>query len=203
MIEKIKKKRGDHMKSRMNQLFEDQRNVHVLYSYNEMKDYIEQVVNYIQAGILAGDYVILIENERVYHNIQNELKTRLTKEQLKFVHHVNNFDFYYSSGSYHPPAIVDYFNKTIQPYIENNNTFRSWAHVEWASMKEPLHIIEDLERVIDEAVNLLSFPLICAYEAERMPDYLKKILMETHPYVLIEDDVIVSEQYQLLNEVKN
>jgi MEDS: MEthanogen/methylotroph, DcmR Sensory domain len=184
------------LKSKMNQLFEDQRNVHVLYSYSGTKNYIDQAVSYIQDGILAGDYVILIENERVYRMIHNELSTRLTKKQMEFVHFVNNFDFYYSSGSYHPPAIVEYFNKTVQPYVENKISFRSWAHVEWATMEDPLHLISDLEKVVDEAVNQLSFPLICAYEAERMPDYLKTILMETHPYVLMEDDFIVSEQYQ-------
>lgn len=67
-------------------------------------------------------------------------------------------------------------------------------------MKDPLHIIEDLERVIDKAVNLLSFPLICAYQGERMPDYLETILMETHPYVLKKDDFIVSDQYQPMIE---
>lgn len=180
----------------MNQLFEDQRSVHVLYSYNGMKNYIEQAVSYIQDGVVAGDYILFIENDRIYPLIHKELSNLLTKEQMTFVHYVNNFDFYYSSGSYHPPAIIDYFNKTVQQYVENKIPFRSWAHVEWASMKDPLHIIEDLEKVIDKAVNLLSFPLICAYQGENMPDYLKTILMETHPYVLIEDDFIVSEQYE-------
>ena len=35
------------MKSKMNQLFEDQKNVHVLYSYNEIENYITQVISYI------------------------------------------------------------------------------------------------------------------------------------------------------------
>ena len=35
-----------------------------------------------------------------------------------------------------------------------------------------------------------------------MPDHLKTILMETHPYVLLEDDLIISEEYQPTNVVK-
>lgn len=190
------------MKSEMNQLFEDQRNVHVLYSYNDMEKYLEQVLSFIQDGITAGDYVILIENDRVYPIIYKELSTRLTKDQMKFVHFVNSFNFYRSSGSYHPPAIEEYFKKTVQPYVENKLSFRSWAHVEWASMKEPLHLIEDFEKIVDRAVNLLSFPLICAYEGKRMPEHLKTILMETHPYVLMEDEFIVSEQYLPSSVVK-
>ncbi|WP_017381227.1 MEDS domain-containing protein [Paenisporosarcina sp. TG-14] len=177
------------MKSKMNQMFEDQKNdhvhIHVLYKYNGIENYIMQVLSYIQDGIAAGDYVILIENARLYPMIHKELSTRLTKEQMEFIHHVNSLDFYWSSGSYHPPSIADYFSKTIQPYME-----------------KPLHLIEDLEKIVDEAVNLLSFPLICAYDRKKMPDYLKTILMETHPYVLMEDDFIVSEQYQPSNVVK-
>ena len=186
------------MKSKMNQLFEDQKNVHlhVLYKYNGTENYIIQILNYIQDGIAAGDQVILIENSRIYPIIQKELSTRLTYDQMEFIHYVNSLEFYWSSGSYHPPSIAAYFSKAVQPYVENKISFRAWAHVEWATMEEPLHRLEDLEKRVDEAVNLLSFPLICAYKGNKMPDYLKTILMETHPYVLLEDDFIVSDQYQ-------
>ncbi|MFJ7940413.1 MEDS domain-containing protein [Peribacillus sp. NPDC096622] len=143
-------------------MFEDQKNVHVLYSYTEMENYIKQVLSYIQDGIMAGDHVILVENDRIYPLIHKELSTRLTKDQMELLHFVNNFDFYCSRGSYHPPVIEEYFNKTVQPYVENKISFRSWAHVEWATLEEPLHIIEEFERTVDKAVNLLSFPLICA-----------------------------------------
>lgn len=195
IMETIHERRIDILKSKMNQLFEDEKNVHVLYSYNEMENYIKQVLSYIQDGIMAGDYVILVENDRIYPIIHKELSTRLTKDQMKLLHFVNNFDFYCSSGSYHPPAIEEYFNKTVQPYVENKISFRSWAHVEWATLEEPLHIIEEFERTVDKAVNLLSFPLICAYKGERMPEYLKTILLETHPYVLEDDDITICEQY--------
>lgn len=195
-MEVMQERRGDHLKNKMNELFELERSVHVLYSYEGMQNYIEQAVSFIHDGILAGDYVILIENDRIYMSIHTELSKRLTVSQMKFVHRVNNFDFYYSSGSYHPPAITEYFEKTVQPYVENKRSFRSWAHVEWATIKDPLHIIKDFEKVVDKAVNQLSFPLICAYEGAKMPDHLKTILMETHPYVLTQDGFIVSEQYQ-------
>ncbi len=188
------------IKSKMNQLFEDQKNSHVhshvLYKYNGLENYFKQVLDYIQDGIAAGDYVILIENARLYPIIHKELSTLLSKDEMEFIHYVNSLDFYWSSGSYHPPSIAEYFSKTIQSYVEGKISFRAWAHVEWATMEEPLHLIKDLEEIVDEAVNLLAFPLVCAYEGKKMPDFLKTSLMETHPYVLMEDDLIVSEQYK-------
>jgi len=40
-------------------------------------------------------------------------------------------------------------------------------------------------------------------KGEEIPDYLRRILMDTHPYVLVEDDCIVSEQYQTVNDKQN
>lgn len=184
------------MNSKMNQLFLKERNVHVLYAFRGSENYLNQILNFIDGGILAGEHVLLIENERLATVIQKELDAKYTKEQLNFVHFVNSLYFYWSSGSYHPPAIYDYFTKTVQPFLEKNQAFRSWAHVEWESVKEPLHIIQDFEKMVDRAVNEFAFPLICAYEKKLMPDHLTTILMETHPYVLQEDDFVASDQYR-------
>ncbi|MCG1023273.1 MEDS domain-containing protein [Sutcliffiella horikoshii] len=184
------------MKSRMNSLFNEQRNIHVLYSYEGREHYLEMLVDFVQSGVSAGDHVIVIENQRIYPILQQKLSTRLSEEQMKLVKWVNNFDFYFSSGSYHPPAIYNYFVKTIQKLVEEQLPFRSWAHVEWGTMDGPLHIVEDLERIVDEAVHQLDFPLVCAYEGAKMPNYLRKILLETHPYILMEDELVVSELYQ-------
>lgn len=183
------------MKSQMNQLFIEKKCVHVLYAYQGIKRYLEQVCEFIEQGIANEEYTILIENDRLYPMILKELQLKLTEQQLNYVHRVNSFDFYFSSGSYHPPAIHEYFKETVAPYVESNLSFRSWAHVEWASMEDPLHLIEDFEKIVDSAVNDLSFPLICAYDGERMPDYLITILMETHPYVLMDDQFMTSKQY--------
>lgn len=179
----------------MLQLFNDQRDAHVLYAYDEMEKYVDQVVAYAKHGIEAGDYVILIENPRLSPKINAALKLQLTQEQMEFIHFVKSYDFYYSSGSYHPPAIQAYFEKTVQPYIERKATFRSWAHVEWATMEHPIHLIEDFEKIIDVAVKELQFPLICAYSSKSLPNSIKKMLLETHPYVLVEDEVVVSDLY--------
>ena len=123
------------MKSKMNQLFEDEKNghLHVLYKYNGIENYIIQVLSYVQDGIAAGDYVILIENSRLYPIIRKELSTRLTKDQMEFIHYVNSLNSIGQVAVYHPPSIADYFSKTIQPYVENKISFRAWAHV-WSGL---------------------------------------------------------------------
>ncbi|MEZ0481503.1 MEDS domain-containing protein [Planococcus sp. SSTMD024] len=184
------------MKNKMDQLLESQRNVHVLYAFDGTENYTKQLLNYINEGIHAGDYILIVENERMTRELKQHMGKEHTEKQLEKVHFVNSLHFYWSSGSYHPPAIHDYFTKTVAPYIENNLSFRSWAHVEWESVKEPLFLIEDFEKIADRAVDEYNFPLVCAYEKKKMPHHLTKSLMETHPYVLLEDELIASPQYQ-------
>lgn len=190
------KKEGDCLASKMNLLLETQRNVHVLYAFEGAGNYMKQLLDYINEGIHAGDYVLVVENERLTRELTQHMKKRYTEKQLAMVKFVNSLHFYWSTGSYHPPAIHDYFTKTVAPYIENNLSFRSWAHVEWESVKEPLFLIEDFEKIADRAVDEYEFPLICAYEKKKMPLHLTESLMKTHPYVLLEDEFIASPQYQ-------
>ncbi len=105
-------------------------------------------------------HVLCIENLRVFPQVEKKLKALLTDEELKTVHHINNFDFYLSSSSYHPPAILEYFNNTVQHFVQNKIPFRSWAHVEWNTLKEPYRLIEDSENEVDKAVHEISFTLI-------------------------------------------
>ncbi|MFB1082677.1 MEDS domain-containing protein [Jeotgalibacillus sp. JSM ZJ347] len=180
------------MKHSLPDLIETKRNVHVLYAYGAMQTYLQTVVSYILDSIQAKETIILIENERIYRQIKKELQPLLSKKDMEFIHFINSFDFYFSSGSYHPPAIAAYFEKTVQPYLENQEAFRSWAHVEWSSMEEPHHLIDDLEKIIDHAVNELQFPLICAYKKANMPIQLETMLIHTHPYKLIENPLLTS-----------
>ncbi|WP_251047447.1 MEDS domain-containing protein [Planococcus sp. ISL-110] len=119
----------------MLELFDERHDAHVLYSYDETHNYIDQVVAFSKHGIKTGDYVILIENPRLSPKILAELKIQLTEQQMEFIHFVKSYDFYYSSGSYHPPAIQAYFEKMIEPYLEEQATFRSWVHVEWETSR--------------------------------------------------------------------
>ncbi|GKV70316.1 hypothetical protein NCCP2716_28140 [Sporosarcina sp. NCCP-2716] len=169
---------------------------HVLYSYSSESHYIEMAVSYILDGIASNEHVFLIDNERLYPLIAQQVRSQVSREQFELLCFVKNFDFYYSSGSYHPPAILAYFNDLLKRKSMHDKPFRSWAHVEWGSMKEPVEVVRELEQHIDWAVNSLSFPLICAYRLDRMPAHLMTILEETHPYILTDETFLSSAAYQ-------
>src|SRR5690606_3821069 len=181
-------------KSNIQQLFEE-KNAHVLYFYSDNVSYLKQVISYIEEGIVAGEYVFLVENERNYRLIIKELCARYTEAEMKLFRYVNSISFYLSSGSYYPPAIEAYFAEMVQPFVDNKITFRSWAHVEWASIKGPTHLIEIFERIVDQAVNEIPFSLICAYDRNRIPEDLHEVLLKTHPYILEGGELNLSKEY--------
>lgn len=182
-------RKDDQMKLALPDLIATQRNVHVLYAYNETNSYLQTVIAYILDSIRAKEIIILIENERNYRKIMIQLKPLISPEETKYIHFINSFEFYFSSGNYHPPAITAYFEKKIEPYLDEQMLFRTWAHVEWNSTDVPHHLIHDLETRIDEAVNAIEFPLICAYKKVDMPSDLRKILFQTHPFILSDNEI--------------
>lgn len=173
----------------------NQKNAHILYTYHDHIMYIEQVVTYIAEGMAKGEVVLLVENERDYQIIKKELNDRVSKEQMELLHYVNSLHFYLSSGSYYPPAIETYFTNVVQQFVASNTVFRSWAHVEWETLKAPAHLVEQFERIVDEAVQELPFSLICAYKSEKIPESLYNMLLQTHQYVLDEEGLTVSDNY--------
>lgn len=173
----------------------EQENAHILYTYHDHKLYIDQVLTYIEDGLRVGEVVLLVENERNYHIIINELNDRVSKEQMKLLYYVNSLHFYLSSGSYDPPAIKTYFTNVVEQFVVSGTLFRSWAHVEWATLEAPTHLVEQFERIVDEAVLQLQFSLICAYNSEKIPESLYHMLLQTHQYILDDEGISVSDNY--------
>ena len=173
---------------------------HILYLYEDTECYFKRALSFLKDSITAGEPVLLVENERNYEKLKAELSSCFSAEEMKLVNYANSMRFYLSSGSYFPPAIESYFNEVAKPYIEENIRFRSWAHVEWSTINGSAHLVEQLERIIDQAVKQYSFSLVCAYERSRTSDELMEALLQTHPYIANGDSVITSDTYRSNSE---
>ncbi|MGR3765545.1 MEDS domain-containing protein [Rossellomorea sp. NS-SX7] len=173
---------------------------HILYCYQNKEMYMKNVLAYLVDGIESGETVILIESEKNLKMLVDRLKEKLTDNQFKQVHAVSNFEFYLSSGSYHPPAIYEQLINIYTPYFEGNAPFRTWTNVEWGGLEDPAHIVDWFEQETDKIVNEQKMTLVCAYEADKMPVDMQSILEKSHPYIMTdEEELIDSEMY---NKIK-
>ncbi|WP_179884756.1 MEDS domain-containing protein [Bacillus sp. AFS015802] len=187
------------MKEKVSHLLAGNESTHVLYSYRDRNRYLENALAYILQGIEAGDSIVLIENERNLNVLLKQLKGHLTDSQIEKLHVISNFDFYQSSGSYHPPAIYEQLTKTITPYLENDISFRSWTNVEWGSLEDPVSIIEWFETETDRVIHEYNLTIVCAYDSEKMPDRLEEGLKKNHGHIMSDDDILISKVYSKSN----
>jgi hypothetical protein len=78
-----------------------------------LESYIENAIEFIEQGIRGGDQVLFVENTRIYPMIQRKLEERLTAEEMEKFHYVNNFDFYWTHGNFHPQTIQSLFERFV------------------------------------------------------------------------------------------
>ncbi|MTH53522.1 hypothetical protein GKZ89_08835 [Bacillus mangrovi] len=153
---------------------------HLLYLTENVKMYIENAAAYVLSGVEQGDRVIFIDNEKMNGLLYIELQRIMSPAQLTKVHYVNNFDFFFSQGSFHTDMINDYFMKYINPLIEENESCRTWAHIEWGHHSEIERQIIDHERNSGEKVLDLNLLSVCAYDTERLSALVKDKIIHLH-----------------------
>lgn len=164
-----------------------ERGQHICYIFNKKK-YIETVVSYIISGIKNEELVLLVENERNILLIEKEIKKQLSKAQLANVHFINNFDFYWYNGNFHPQTISLYFSQIIDPFLSTGKFVRTWAHVEWDDEKEVNEKIEEFEKLADSLVNKKKILSVCAYDSNKIPDRWVRILIECHNVTVTDEE---------------
>ncbi|MCA1057221.1 MEDS domain-containing protein [Rossellomorea aquimaris] len=179
----------------VNRLLKTNPCTHILYCYQNKELYLKNVIAYLIDGIQSGETVILIESEKNLKMILDRLKKNLTESQLNQVHTISNFEFYLSSGSYHPPAIYEQLMKIYTPYFEGSAPYRTWTNVEWGRLEDPTHIVDWFEQDTDKMVNEQRLKLICAYESEKMPADMQSILERSHPYIMSDENLTESKLY--------
>ncbi len=162
---------------------------HIFYSVNDLERYINNAVSYIITGVEQGEQVLIVESERIYPKILKRLEELVPQEQLKKVHYINNFTFYWRNGNFHPPTILAYFADLISPFLEEELSFRTWGHIEWRDEMEILKDIEEYEYGIDRLMPQTKAISVCAYDEARISAELREVLMSCHGFLMTDEGI--------------
>lgn len=163
---------------------------HIFYYFQDTDKYVENAVDCIVAGIKQGGEVFIAENSRLYPLIQDKLQAILNSEQLSRICYTNNFDFYFSKGTFHPMALMKHCRQTIDSLVEKKVPVRTWGHIEWGKEQELDREIETYEKTLDEMISLNGITSVCAYNASRVSESLKKTLSEAHGFFMADHEII-------------
>ncbi|MFK8795066.1 MEDS domain-containing protein [Planococcus plakortidis] len=175
---------------------------HILYLSEQADLYIENAVTYILNGIRNGDRVLFVENPRIYPQIHKKLQQLLSAEELGLIHYVNNFDFYWRKGNFHPDAILEYFESILGAFAADGRQCRTWGHIEWASQQDIDHKIIEYETEVDRSMPQRKSISVCAYDAPRVSDSLRERLMLCHGY-LMEDSSVFAISFHDERKARN
>ncbi|MGH2318459.1 MEDS domain-containing protein [Planococcus sp. SE5232] len=162
---------------------------HVFYYVEELERYIVNAASYIIAGIENGDQILFVESERLYPKILKRVEELVTQEQLKNIHYVNNFTFYWRNGNFHPPTILAYFSDLISPFMEEEQSFRTWGHIEWRDEVEIIKDIKEYECEIEQLMPHIKALSVCAYDAARLSTEFKEVLMNCHGFLMTDEEI--------------
>ncbi|WP_456272820.1 MEDS domain-containing protein [Bacillus sp. AK031] len=168
--------------NRLNNLTEG----HILYIFEDVEEYIKNVVDFVNCGLEENQYCIIIENDRINLMLQDRLAKILNKSQLSKVVIINNFDFYYAKGDFQCNSIFEYLPKLIENFSEEIPV-RSWAHVEWRDEGEIHQNLSASEKEADVIVSQERLLSVCAYDSERVSGKLKESLINHHNFLLKND----------------
>lgn len=162
---------------------------HIFYCSHDLDKYIKNAVSYIIFGIKKGDYVLFVENTRIYPKIREELEYLLTAKEMEKLLYINNFDFYWRNGNFHPSIILNHFDEATGHLFNNGHSVRTWGHIEWGTQEDIETEIVEYEKTLDTIVPVKNAISVCAYDALRLTDSLKDQLLEVHGLYMTDDEV--------------
>ncbi|WP_026696168.1 MEDS domain-containing protein [Peribacillus kribbensis] len=105
-----------------------------------------------------------------------------SKKQLTSLHFINNFDFYWKNGDFHPPTILSHFSSLLDSSRDQYHGIRTWGHVEWRNEEEILEKLEGFEEEVNRRLPGMKAIAVCAYDTARLSENLKSGLLRTHKY---------------------
>lgn len=159
---------------------------HIIYFFENVEEYIKNVVDFVISGLEQNQYSIIIENDRLSPFLKKSLAQMLNESQLNKVRFINNFHFYFFKGDFRCESIFEFLPSLIEGYSEEGFSVRSWAHVEWGDEREVHKKLSDSEEEADVIVGEKRILSVCAYDSERVSEELKGGLLTHHNFLMNE-----------------
>lgn len=169
---------------------------HILYFYQSLHKYIEQLVSFILSGLSADEDVIIAIQPEHYTLVME----RLENSNLQRIHYINNFSFYGMDGKFEFESVLNSLYEQVKPHIKLGRKVRFWGHVEWADQDSIEESVRNYENSCDVTISELGFTTVCAYDSSRVPSTIFLDMMTNHEYMMTDDAFFRSHLYKTSNK---
>ncbi|MBZ6488538.1 MEDS domain-containing protein [Priestia aryabhattai] len=168
---------------------------HVFYRYEDNQFYINHLMSFIKNGLDSKQRILIIESMRTLPLIKANINKRFNHKQQESIRLVNNFDYYLANGDFHTETILTHFQEDLSMLKMKNTMIRTWAHVEWASEKPDVLLLEEFESTADNFVKEEGLVSVCAYAADSLSSTLDTTLQQLHQYIMTDHNFFISPFY--------
>ena len=169
---------------------------HILYIFDEVESYIENVVSFITTGIEQGHQLLVIDNKENYKLINNRLQEVLPIKERDLVHYVDNYEFYRLYGDFQCDSIANHFAVLLKPFLDQQIPVRTWSNVEWRDQDHIFSKLEEFENRADHFVRDTKMISVCSYHGQKISATLQNMLLGNHEYFMTDRVLVKSNLYQ-------
>lgn len=175
---------------------------HIVYTYTNMNEYLENAAYYIAEGIYKNQIIVYIDRLKHIESVKETLQAYGYSEgQVDQVIFADADDYFGAYEDFHIDHISQKYNELLSPYLQTQGrTVRAWAFMTWKDEQDPdtLWARVALHNKIHEAFasEQSNYMSVCAYDGLSMPAFLLNELLQTHEYHLTDTELAPSHLYK-------
>lgn len=170
---------------------------HILYTYDQLDEYIGNAVSFIITGVQQGQHIIFVDSKQRYERITERLRLIGFGDAISSIKYMDSDDFYLISDTFTSAKVIKNFKDVVQPFLDNNMSIRTWGHVEWKSYPSLEEQVIAYEYECDASVHELGIITVCAYSGQRLTASMNMRLMQSHQYVMTDKQFTHSSLYNV------
>ncbi|MBP1934434.1 MEDS domain-containing protein [Ammoniphilus resinae] len=172
------------------------RSTHILYFFEDIDMYLNNLLAYITAGVKLGHHLLVIENSDIMDQAKTRMNALLSEEEQKLVHYYDNHLYYRCYGEFHIQSILQHFGELVTSFLSKNVNIRTWAHVEWKKQDDISSKLMEFERLADCSVNDMKVMSVCAYSSSDISASFQTTMMRSHEYLMTDKEFVQSPLYR-------
>ncbi|MRG87586.1 MEDS domain-containing protein [Salinibacillus xinjiangensis] len=166
---------------------------HILYFYEDNQYYLQNLISYINEGIKRNHHIIVIEELPFWKEVQK----RVHKDKHKYIHFVDNQQYYQCYGDFNIHHIIQSFSDLLEPLLNEKLEVRTWAHVDWKKQDNIIEKLDEFECLADCSVKNMGLMSVCAYDATKVSASIQTRLMRSHEYLMTDQELVQSSLYSI------
>ncbi|WP_456278612.1 ATP-binding protein [Bacillus sp. AK128] len=170
---------------------------HILYTYTDQEQYIENVIEFVVDGITKCETVLFIDTVERFNQLKHKLYTmNFSEADLNSIIFMEANRFYLTDESFNVDYTIDRLHQHLNSLLSNGLKVRIWGHVVFPDSHANLSHLREYESRSDIFLHHHQLLCICAYDGLTVPSTIQNEMLKVHSYMMTDFEVVHSPFYQ-------